>query len=71
MRARTEETMGNGGVVGLDERIQALEAEVAAMRPVVCAAIALRDRLADDDRCDEEEEDLMRVVRDYETKTTR
>ena len=63
--------MGNGGVVGLDERIQALEAEVAAMRPVVCAAIALRDRLADDDRCDEEEEDLMRVVRDYEKKTAR
>ncbi|HTQ47471.1 MAG TPA: hypothetical protein VMI75_32165 [Polyangiaceae bacterium] len=40
--------------------------ELIDAQRVVKAAVALRDRLADDDRCDEEEEDLVRVVGRYE-----
>ena len=46
-----------------------LRERLARAMKVVVAAGELRDRLVDDDRCDEEQEALVRIVEEYDAET--
>jgi hypothetical protein len=54
-----------------DQAIARLNRELAARVPLIAAALDLADRLNQDDRCDEEQEALCRVVEDYRAKVGR
>lgn len=70
-RAMTMPAITHEAIAACLDELDKARAEVARMRPVVCGAIALAERLSEDDRCDEEQEDLLRLVRDYGKKTAR
>jgi len=55
-------------IARLRQELTTLQAAHGRLEPLIAAALALADRLSQDDRCDEEQEELCRAVEDYRAK---